>query len=359
MKLEGIGFHYRGEEGRRFVRRIKGKDPLYVLVLGNTETGKIPGVSAAGAVPEITDFTPAADAELLFYGRCKCINGVPVTPDGIPTPALITMSALQLIRAPTFVVEGGLRVKPKVPYFSLGGEPGGDIRKGEAVKNAAEVMEEGVILGRNLAALAEYLVVGESIAGGTTTALGVLTAMGVNGMVSSSMPSNPLKLKKDIVADGMKRVGASFGSFKDDPISAVEALGDPMMPAFAGVVMGAAEKVPVLMAGGTQMTAILAIVAASGGRLDNIAIGTTRWIVEDESSDIAGTVEQVARVPVIYTKLSFAGSKYLGLRVYEEGMVKEGVGAGGMAISASLKGIELQKLLWKIEENYSQLVGGG
>ncbi len=359
MKKESdIGFHYLEEEGRKFVSRLNGKKPVYVLVLGNTETGKIPGVSAAGAVPEITDFTPAADAELLFYGRCKCIDGVPVTPDGIPTPGLITMSALQLTGAPAFVVEGGLRIKPKVPYFSLGGGPGGDIRTGKAVKNAKEVMEEGMILGRSLAALGDYLVVGESIAGGTTTTLGVLTAMGVNGVVSSSMPNNPLPLKKNIVAEGMKSAGISFGDLKKDPIKAVETLGDPMMPAFAGVVLGASEKVPVLMAGGTQMTAVLAVVAAMNEKcLSNIAIGTTKWIVGDKSSDIAGTVEQIARVPIIYTKLSFAGSKYPGLRVYEEGIVKEGVGAGGSAILASLKGVKLERLLAKIEENYSKLVG--
>jgi len=351
-----VGFHYMEEEGRRFAKRIEGKDPLYALVLGNTETGKIPNVSAAGAVPEITDFTPAADAELLYYGRCKSIDGVPVTPDGIPTPGLITMSALQLTGAPAFVVEGGLNVKPKLPYFTLGGHPGGDIRTGEAVKNVEEVVEEARILGRKLASLADYLVVGESIAGGTTTALGVLTAMGVNGMVSSSMPANPLDIKKGIVKEGMKNADISFGSLKDDPIGAVSALGDPMMPAFAGVVLGAAESVPVLMAGGTQMTSVLALVASMGGNLDNIAIGTTRWIVEDESSDIAGTVKQIADVPIIYTKLSFATSKYPGLKVYEDGIVKEGVGAGGTAISASLKGFGLGKLLEKIEENYSKLV---
>ncbi len=353
-----IGFHHLEEEGKRFVSRLKDKKPLFALVLGNTETGKIPGVSAAGAVPEITDFTPAADAELLFYGRCKCIDGVPVTPDGIPTPALITMSALQLTSASALVVEGGLRVKPKVPYFSLGGQPGGDIRTGRSVTEAKEVLEEGILLGRTLAGLADYLVVGESIAGGTTTALGVLTAMGVNGMVSSSMPHNPMPLKKGIVTEGMKRAGIAFGSLKDDPVRAVEALGDPMMPAFAGIALGAAREIPVLMAGGTQMTAVLSIVASLDDSVtDNLAIGTTRWIVEDQSSDIRGTVEQIAQVPILHTKLSFADSRFEGLRVYEKGIVKEGVGAGGAAILASLKGYSNASLLKRIEENYSKLVG--
>ncbi len=361
LKGEGkseIGFHYLEEEGKRFVSRIKDKAPLYALVLGNTETGKIPGVSAAGAVPEITDFTPAADAELLFYGRCKCIDGVPVTPDGIPTPGLITMSALQLTGVPAFVVEGGLRVKPKVPYSSLGGQPGNDIRTGKAVKDAKEVIEEGILLGKALSRTVDYLVVGESIAGGTTTALGVLTAMGVNGIVSSSMPHNPMPLKKEIVAEGMRKAGIAFGSKKRDPIGAVEALGDPMMPAFAGVAIGAAREIPVLMAGGTQMTAVLSIVAGlDDSVLGNLAIGTTRWITEDPSSDIKGTVQQIAPVPILYTKLSFADSKYEGLRVYEKGIVKEGVGAGGAAILAALRGHSNAALLKKIEENYSKLVG--
>ncbi|MEM3511163.1 MAG: hypothetical protein QXY80_00740, partial [Candidatus Jordarchaeales archaeon] len=75
---------------REFLRELEGKEPVFVCVIGNTETAKIPGISAAGKNPELTDYTPAADVELLFYGECRCIDGVPVTPEGIPTPALIT-----------------------------------------------------------------------------------------------------------------------------------------------------------------------------------------------------------------------------------------------------------------------------
>ena len=60
--------------GKEFIERVIGKTPTYVCVIGNTETAKIPGVSAAGANPDITDTTPAADMELLHYGRCKCID---------------------------------------------------------------------------------------------------------------------------------------------------------------------------------------------------------------------------------------------------------------------------------------------
>ena len=113
------------EEGRGadFIDRVWGKRPTFVCTIGNTETAKIPGISAAGAIPAITDFTPAADVELLFYGRCKCIAGVPVTPDGIPTPGLVTMSAMGLTKMPVFAVNGGVSVRPIAPYFELDGSP--------------------------------------------------------------------------------------------------------------------------------------------------------------------------------------------------------------------------------------------
>jgi NaMN:DMB phosphoribosyltransferase len=41
-------------------------------------------------------------------------------------------------------------------------------------------------------------------------------------------------------------------------------------------------------------------------------------------------------VPLIATQLSFAQSRYSALQFYEKGFVKEGVGAGGAAIAASL-----------------------
>jgi NaMN:DMB phosphoribosyltransferase len=59
------------------------------------------------------------------------------------------------------------------------------------------------------------------------------------------------------------------------------------MSAFAGLVVGAANKVPVLMAGGTQMGAILAIVKALNPTiLNKVAIGTTRRIITDQTADL-------------------------------------------------------------------------
>lgn len=363
MKLNDILVAHDEPRGKKFVDDLFGKKPIFVCTIGNTETAKIPGISAAGAFPEITDCTPPADVELLFYGKCKCIEGVPVTPDGIPTPALITMSALKLVNIPTFAVVGGLRVKPRAPFIDLGGSPGDDIRSGKAVKNVEEVIERAKTCGRNFATSADYLVIGESIAGGTTTALGVMLAMGVDARrkVSSSMPSNPHELKIKTVEEGMRAAGIGFGELRDNPMKAITCVGDPMIPAFAGLVAGAAEEIPVLLAGGTQIGAVLSVVKALAPEvLDNLAIGTTRWIVNDKASDLKGIISQVTDVPILAANLNFGGSRFGGLKAYEAGVVKEGVGAGGAAIAAMLKSrgeITSATLLTEIERNYEKLVG--
>ncbi|MGW8289225.1 MAG: nicotinate mononucleotide-dependent phosphoribosyltransferase CobT [Candidatus Bathyarchaeia archaeon] len=343
--------------------QLKEKNPLFLCVIGVTETAKIQGISAAGANPEITDYTPPADVELLHFGKCKCIPGVPVTPDGIPTPALITMSALKLADIPTLVVNAGLKVKPHVPFVELGGSPGRDIRTGKALDNAEEVLNKVKVAGENLAKTADYLVIGESIPGGTTTALSVLLAMGIDakGKISSSMPVNPHDLKIKTAEAGLEAAEVEAGEFADEPIMAVSSVGDPMQPALAGLVLGAAKHVPVIMAGGTQIAAVLAIVNASNPDiLDNVAIGTTRWIVSDKTADLKALIAKIADVPVLAADLDFSNSKFDGLKAYEVGIVKEGVGCGGASIAAMLKTngkVTKNVLLKEIENNYKQLVG--
>ena len=350
-------------KAKAFLDEIMGKNPLFICTIGTTETGKIPGISAAGANPEFTDYTPPADAELLLLGRCKSIAGVPITPDGIPTPGLITRSALQLADIPVLVANGGVRVKPQIPFLDLGGSPGRDIRSGSAVDNVAEVIERSKVAGVQLAKSADYLVIGESIPGGTTTALGVLSALGVKaeGKVSSTLPQNPHSLKVQAVRAGLAAAGESFGSLAKDPVRAISCVGDPMMPAFSGLVIGAASQVPVLMAGGTQMSAVLAVVnALEPDVLCNVAVGTTRWVAKDKSSDLKGIVTQFCDVPILAADLNFSKSRLPGLQIYETGLVKEGVGAGGASIAAMAKlggAVTADLLLKEIERNYALLMG--
>ena len=349
-------------KAKAFLDEIEGKKPLFICTIATTETGKIPGLSAAGQNPDFTDFTPPADAELLLLGKCKSIAGVPITPDGIPTPGLITMSALRLADIPVLVVNSGVKVKPQIPYVDLGGNSGRDIRSGDSVDNVEEVVERAKILGEHLAKTADYLVIGESIPGGTTTALGVLSALGVNaqGKVSSTLPENPHSLKAEVVATGLKAANEKFGSLENNPIKAISCVGDPMMPALAGLVIGGARQAPVLMAGGTQMSAVLAVIKSLNPEaLCNVAVGTTRWVAKDKTSDITGILKQFCDVPVLAADLDFGASVFPGLRIYETGLVKEGVGAGGASIAAMAKlggAVTKEILLKEIERNYALLM---
>jgi uncharacterized protein (TIGR00303 family) len=361
-KTQDVVLAHNESKGKSFLNKLKGKNPIFICAMGTTQTAKIQGISAAGQNPELTDYTPPADVELLLLGKCKSIQGVPITPDGIPTPALITMSGLNLSSIPTLPLNAGLVIKPQIPFLDVGAEPGRDMRTGKAVSHVEEVLTRAKKAGEILSRTADYLIIGESIPGGTTTALGVLLAMGIDAKwrVSSSMPGNPHELRNEVVEEGLRVADVHFGELKKDPLRAITCVGDPMVPAFAGLVVGAASNVPVLMAGGTQMTAVLAVVKALDHKvLRNVAIGTTRWITEDKTSDIRGIVDQIADVPIIAANLNFSVSHFPGLRAYETGIVKEGVGVGGVSIAAMVKSngaITCDKLLIELEKNYERFM---
>lgn len=207
-----------------------------------------------------------------------------------------------------------------------------------------------------MAGLCDFLVIGESIAGGTTTALGVLVGLGYNafGKISSSMPRNPHVLKKKIVEEALKKLSDK------NVFNVMREMGDPVIPVHAGLCIGAAKKVPVLMAGGTQMAAILSVIKETEKKvMDNLVVTTTNWIIKDETSNIVELVNEIYPVPIIATKLSFEHSKYEGLQAYEKGVVKEGVGAGGATTAAYIKSksqINSKKIFKEIEKIYEGLL---
>ena len=109
------------------------------------------------------------------------------------------------------------------------------------------------------------------------------------------------------------------------------------------------------------MSSVLAILKALNPKiLSNVAIGTTRWVTDDPTSDLAGIVAQISDVPILAADINFSNSRFDGLKAYERGIVKEGVGAGGAAIAAMAKTegeITKDILLKEIEKNYESLMG--
>lgn len=339
-------------QGTDFIKKIKNKKFVFSFVISYTATCEIPGITVAGANPDLLKFTAAADAEFIQYGYCKSIDAIPMTPDGKPTPALLTKVALETASIPCFVINAGSKVIPKLPCVELGLEPGKNIAQESALdqKLVKKAVENGRIVGRSLGSSTDCLIIGESIPGGTTTALGVLKGLGVEAFVSSSMPQNPTNLKNKTVQNALKRLQST------DPYNVVAELGDPMIPSVAGILSTASEYTNVILAGGTQMAAVLAFAKNIGFNEKNTVIGTTSYIVDDETANLIDAVRQISDIPVLVAKLRLGQSKINGLRSYAEGFVKEGAGAGGASIACMIKtGLDTEKLLLLTEKEYQQI----
>jgi len=135
----------------------KGSKVMALYVIGSTKTSTIPGISVAGATPEATLFTPALDVEYLVLGRTVSMDGIPVTPEGIPTPAVLTRAVLRLSGIPFAVVDSGSYLEPKVPRIVLPSRtPGERIDRKMALREgtAEKLYEEGRILARSLSSTA-------------------------------------------------------------------------------------------------------------------------------------------------------------------------------------------------------------
>jgi len=44
---------------------------------------------------------------------------IPMTPDGKPTPALLTKASLESASIPQVIINAGSKIPPKLPYFHL------------------------------------------------------------------------------------------------------------------------------------------------------------------------------------------------------------------------------------------------
>ena len=338
----------------------KPNKPMFLCVLSNTKTAHIPKLSAAGKTAELTDYTPAGDAELMDTGGIISVPVLPMTPPyDTPTPAIMTRSALKLTDIPYQFINSGLIVTPDVPYIDLKANPGEDIREPIAVKDVQGIYERAKLLAKRLRNQVDHVVIGESIPGGTTTAMGVLMALGYDGNVSSSADENPLELKKKVVEEGMVASGLTFGCLKEDPMKAVACMGDPMMPAVIGLVAGFQDtEINVVLAGGTQMAAVYAVIKHLGLNTEKLSIATTRYVVEDKSANFI-EITRALKVPVVYVAdPGFGKSSLKGLHRYETGTIKEGAGTGGAMYLAGLYGITQKEFRTEVE-NVCKLLKAG
>lgn len=342
-----------GDRGERWLARHRGQRPYFACVLGFTETALLPGISAAGASPADRRHTALADGEFLIAGP-QVRPRYPLPPlDAGVSPAAISRAIVTALDIPTCLMDAGLPEPLPVPAIALAGaQTARCLSTGQALDRAAvdQLVAAGLAWGDRLGRQAGprgYVIVGECVVGGTTTALGVLRALGyaADGLVNSSHPQCNHGQKAALVAQGLARSALKIPA---PPREAIAALGDPMQAAAAAIALAASCHGGVLLAGGTQMLAVYAIARAIAQREkrpwhpDAIAIGTTRWVIDDPSASaqrLAALLTEGDDAPcLLASELNFSGAALAALRAYEAGFVKEGVGAGGCAIAASLYG---------------------
>lgn len=350
--MENFELHGNIDRTNNFFETMKSGRFLFSFVISYTETCEIPGITFAGADMNSIQFTPPADAEYLHYGYCKTIDKIPMTPDGKPTPGLLTKTALESASIPHLTINAGSKIVPQLPFIEAGLSFGKNISIHDAMTDSqvSHAVDYGRIIGRSLASLTDCLVIGESIPGGTTTALAVLKGLGYDAKVSSSIPNNPVELKNQIVDSALERIDSVH------PYSIVAKVGDPMIPFVAGMLSSASEVSKVMLAGGTQMTAVLAFASKIGFNEENSVIGTTSYITNDESANFTNLVKEIADIPAISVNPGLENSRYSGLKAFSEGFAKEGVGAGGSIISSMIKtGNDSVKYLDLVEKEYHRL----
>ncbi len=311
-----------------------------VLVAGTTRTAAVDGISAAGATPALLEHTPSADAEILVYGRPVRSPVVPVSPTGCPTPAAVTRAVRECTDLDVTVVDAGLAEPTAAPTVTLDANPGADIRSAEAVPGAAGIYEAAREYGRLLPG-DDHLYVGETVPGGTTTALGVLRALGEQATVSSSLPDNPLERKRELVAEGLAASDIAEGDAFGDPVAALRLMGDPVLAGAAGLVRGALETdTPVTLAGGTQLLAVAALLRHDGVE-DDLDLATTSFVAADDSADLDGLAAALD-VTVAATDPGFDELAHPAAEAYCAGEAKEGVGMGGALRIADRSEVSLE-----------------
>jgi uncharacterized protein (TIGR00303 family) len=297
-----------------------------LLPAGTTETALIDGISAAGAAPELMEHTPSADVEILEYGAPVAAPVTPVSPNGCPTPAAVTRAVREVVGFDVNVIDAGLTRSTAAPTVDLGVRPGDDVRAATAVPDASAVFDRAHDYGASLPD--DRLVIGETVPGGTTTALGVLSALGEPAGVSSSLPENPIERKRRVVDEALAESGLEPGDCEGRPLAAIEAVGDPVQPTVAGIAAGALEAgTDVTLAGGTQMVAVAALLRHAGVDAP-LSIATTSFVADEQGDRLADDCERLD-CGLTVTDPGFDGRDHVAMERYCAGEAKEGVAMGG------------------------------
>ena len=148
-------------------------------------------------------------------------------------------------------------------------------------------------------------------------------------------------------------------------IDIISSVGDPFQAFSLGLLIGSRlAKQSVVLSGGSQMIAIillaLEIIDCKDKQefVDWVFIATTGWLAKGNALvHLLDLIAEKHNVNLfgMASPLNFKSSKCQELSDYEIGYVKEGVGAGGMSIFASLKGFSNEEIVSMCQINLKRM----
>jgi uncharacterized protein (TIGR00303 family) len=339
-----------------FMESLRGKSATFMLALSNTKSANIEGITQAGIAGKIY-LTPTLDSEFVCSGEVRSLGEVATTSKGVPTPALMTRAVhLGLPFGRIELLDLGLEVKPKIDYFtthSFGIEPSGSIVTGANI-DAEVLFEKGIEFGQKYNCKDEYIILAESVPSGTTTATATALGLGYDAKecFSSSFKDSPKSIRQEVLKSALANI-----SDGDELFDILGKVSDNMLIFNAGFILGVNNRIPIVLAGGTQMACVLLVVDSilklMGGTIDtsNLAIATTKWVYEDKQSDIEALLNMLS-FPIngFYADFDFSMSSHPALKLYDDGEAKEGVGAGGALVYGLLNGLTQEQITRGVEE---------
>lgn len=251
---------------------------------------------------------------------------------------------------PHIVIDAGCAVPPRMPHIYTGIKPGNNIEIEPAMScnDALHIIQTGEYIGHTLSSHCDNLIIGESIPGGTTTALALLRGLNLPYKVSSSMPKNPADIKERVVSAATSRLKM------DTHVGVAAQTADPMILFVAGMLNTTSSNV--ILAGGTQMLAVLALATKMRHNTKDTTLVTTTYVADDPTIPFYKQAELFG-VPVISVRPHLEDSRHAGIRAYSEGFAKEGAGAGGAIYAAQT--ITGKDILPYIDREYDSILLDG
>ncbi len=324
----------------------------FLLAGSLTKTYEIKGIIQAEISEEISN--PTLDAEFISNQKFFSLGELAKNSKALPSLALITRAVHNLSPFSSIeVLDLGLEFRPKqTSYHTFDISPSNSIIEGSNI-DAKDIFYKGMLYGKKYELKGSYLILGESIPSGITTATASCLALGYDceNDFFSSFVNTSNSIKAQTIQKALSHLHGNMSNFEK-----LSLVSDNMLLFCAGFLLEASRRFHIVLAGGRQMAACLLIAdklredVLMQIKSDNITLATTAWIVNDKHSDIKHLLSLLSYTPhAIYTTFSFADTEIVVLKNYDDGELKEGVGAGAALAYIHANGFTNDELLDAIE----------